>query len=102
MAEPRVRPTTTIARWMRPRHVLFILLLPACVGFGRREREGDVLTGVVAAAHGDDDVLPAPDPIGHGRATHRCRHPDRANLLARLLVIRAHHGAAWMVCSGGD
>ena len=45
-----------------------------------------VLAGVVAAADGDDDELPAVDTVGHRRSALRCGHPDLADLRPGLLV----------------
>src|SRR5204863_9239323 len=56
-----------------------------------RQRERDVLARVIAAAHGDDDVLPAVGAfVGHRRPADRRGHPDGADLLARELVVGAH------------
>src|SRR4029079_12396914 len=57
--------------------------------FGKAER--DVLTRVIAAADCDDDVLTHVHDVGHRRPALDRRHPDRADLLPRRLVIRAQH-----------
>src|SRR5207342_2340941 len=62
--------------------------------FRLRQREGNVLTRVVAAADRDDEVLAAVGHVGHRRAALRRRHPYRADFLAVGLVVGAEHRAA--------
>src|ERR1700730_1419446 len=67
-----------------------------------RQRERDVLTRIVRAADGHDDVLLAVERVRHRRAALWRRHPHRAHLLAGLLVIRAKHRAATLVGIGDE
>src|ERR1043166_6471238 len=62
-----------------------------------RQTERDVFARVVAAAHGDDDVLAAVDGIRHRRAALRRGQQDRTHFLARRLVVRAQHRASRML-----
>src|ERR1700731_2592377 len=93
--ENRPVPKTATTTRSRTRTWSVVLLSPRRRPRGRcREAERDVFARVVAAAHGDDDVLPAVDRVGHRRAALRRGHPDRADLSARVLVVRAQHRPA--------